>query len=347
MREGVTEKQPTSFSGKEDKHSEDEEIIVRGGLPKEKFTEVEDYLRGVRSGEIRDGFIEQFEEKELEKTPEIIESINLGNDYLRDLKSEAGLQHKDITPDKIHVLSTDSAEELGIEESFHSSVDGHLIVVKSAKFEPQIMTAANIFHEMAHEASFQSFQAEKNEDQLDVEARRSGLKALDRKGGSSTAVLDGLNEAITETLTDEFTQSVLVGSGLFDKEMDFSTRVIANNGPDKFGIDEEFFGVVVDNKDDNKVYGFQNAYTEHMKLLKYLTENISQNNSEKYPTPKDAMKMVKRSYFRGNLVDLSKAIISTFGKDAFEMIKKCDDSRESAETTFSYLEAKSQLESQV
>lgn len=342
MREGMAGEQP-DFSAQKHEHAEDNEIRVRGGIPKEKFREVEDYLRGVRSGEIQDGFIEKFEEKELEKTPEILESINLGNDYLRNLKAEAGLKHKDITPDKIHILPAADAEDLGVEGSFHSSIDGHLIVVKSADFEPQIMTAANIFHEMAHESSFQSFQAETKGGRLGVEARRSGLKTLDRKGGVSTAVLDGLNEAITETLTDNFTKEVLAKSDLFTEEVDFSERVIENNGAEKFKLDDEFFGVVVHNEEDGKTYGLQNNYTEHMKLLKYLTTEIASNKPEKYPTPADAMNMFKRSYFRGNLVDLSKSLVSTFGRDAFDMIKRCDDSRESAEDTLSYLKARAQL----
>lgn len=245
-------------------------------------------------------------ENELEKTPDdvkLIEDIASSVDalFLEQFKIKA----KEIPLENIHIIK---GEDVGFEGKgemrtrYHPVTDEVRIVYRDKILglpENKIDRALTMFHELVHAKSFSSLQYTKVEGEEDnkegIWPYRSGLSIFSPKRGR-TEFLDGLNEAVVQTLTLSFYKSI--------------------------SKDERFKDEAARVDDESLELMHNKAYLEERRVMEALINELYEKNKNVFSGRGEVKKLVIEASLTGNILKLGKLVDRTFGKGSFRLLDK-------------------------
>jgi hypothetical protein len=87
-----------------------------------------------------------------------------------------------------------------------------------------------------------------------------------------------------------------------------------------------------DGKDFNRF-----PYYEQRKVLNYIVDCLYADNTQKFNSRDEVMKLFFKSHFDGRLLPIARLIKKSFGKEAFGVIGMMNNERNSARLVMNYL----------
>jgi len=322
--------------------TESKPIEIKGKISDKAKNLVKDHLEGRRSGRKKSELMEGVEKVEIDKNEIQRRSIEMANKYLAKKKAELGLRHQDIDESRIHLISDKDADALGIETSFYDGQEGNLFIKLDRDDLPEIWIAQIIFHEMVHASAYESFYVDQSGQTLTPHQHRVGLKTRSRQG-DQRFLLTGLDEAVTEDLCHEYFDDVLVRSRMFRNEVKAHSKLAKKLGAEQIDIEpgRQFF--LFPRKGRGEYTILKGDYPGPIKVQRLIESEVSRTQPQEYPNPSDVTKLLRRSVFKGHLIDLGRALTEAFGKDGFEMITKMQNTEDSARDTLALLKKKKEF----
>ncbi len=258
------------------------------------------------------------EREKTEKETQIIQDLLA---KLPEFLGEYEIEPLSLTLDHIHVVNTDLLSKKKRRDSGMSEkCDGvymenrqGIIVLDS---DDDLTFAERLAHECLHANSFTSFTAQNNEFKL----RRIGLTVIDKEG---KRYFNCLNEAITEELTKKFDKEYFNQMpSLSDatKERQKFIDLIKSENPN--ANTDEIKSVKTIQKPNGMWQTIISEYVDKSgrKHLLSLVNEIYEQNKTKFTSPKDVFQLFAKAIFTGQLLEISRLIEDTFGKDSLRQL---------------------------
>lgn len=245
--------------------------------------------------------------REIPKSPEDIEMLNLINAETDLLLEKYGMPAFDVPLQNIHFLAADDPDTKAL---------GQFKPEKQAVFVRAMPSRAGmmhiLFHEMVHFKSFQSL----NLDGDETRDRRLGLSTELKEGDMSGFGV--LNEAVTEELTIRFIRK-LADHPFIKPERQEKERYLAKWGEDD---DPELIYVEESHPSPGRISHTSHSfgYPNERRALNVLIDKLVQKNAEKFKDREVVFEMFASAALNGHLLQLAKLIEQSFGKGAFRKI---------------------------
>jgi len=282
--------------------------------------------------------IEGLQKKELEKTTEEVEMIDLVNKETNKLLAKYDLPESVIPRQNVHIFSQKNYEELrGRTEK--STGKAHFASYSQAVFmrriNSNIIFTKEAFHEFLHFKSYQAFQKQMTEEGR-FNLYRLGLAFYSRDG--KREYFRNLNEALTEELVKRFyfnNSEELKNNPLFKKEVEEIEnirKVFLDNAKTK--EDEKRAMDIIEItpvrkkgfKKIREIYTFTNS--EGRDMLNNLLDKLYQKNQDKFKDQEEVFDVFAKSMLDGNLLPVGKLVDRTLGKGSFRKIGELDNNIE-------------------
>ncbi len=257
-------------------------------------------------------------EVERPKTPEELEMIELANRETDRLREKYGLPEYRVPSENYHVIRKEKSDAVLRGANGHFSLRGQGIAV--VEEENRSLALARLFHETVHFKSFASLNV------ADPSERRVGLSAAVE--GEKDRAFTPLNEAVTEELSKRFMRGQ-EGSDLLKKD---TVNMIRGRGHYGAEVMEDICAVKVgpDRDDPEKVYveRFRFAYPMERQALHLLIDKLKERNPKTFRDKDEWFDMFAGAMFNGHLLELARAVESTFGKGKFREMGEKKDGKE-------------------
>jgi len=232
----------------------------------------------IKKGVEKDGgrFLEGYE---LEKTSEELEIINFTTEQADSIADKYSAKPVTIPLNNIHIVAA------GGTEAITKSCEGAAYSPKTHRItldrQPtKTWFSVNLFHELLHAKSYSALQLTKTAEGVELLPYRSGMTVYSRDG--KTASMERLSEAVTEYLTKEFYENVVVGNPIFESEKDVPFEV--------HRLDELSY--------------FENVVSK-----------IRDRHPNLYQSKEAVIEEFIKAEFSGNLVKICRLMEDTFGKE--------------------------------
>ena len=312
-----------------------------------------DYAAGLLDGR----FIKKTKYRgEMDKTPELIEMINLANLITNQFRAKYGLDDVQIPADAVHIFPKGSDN---LDKNDSGDYSPRLQEIRLVQGESKMHTMSIIAHEMLHFKSFNSMEVVPNNAdpaRAKLISSRIGLDVGTREGDENQRVLANLNEAVIEEMVQRYVHAAFAHP-MFDSE---KKKVEASNeesaraaekklqrGEDVYLSPEEHRNrkwVFIEEKNPNflgKIVGRKKTifvstpYIKERNLLKFLVARIYNRNKEGFKNPDGVYEVFERAVMTGDLFELTRLVDGTFGRGT---LRKIGDTSKTVEEIDKFLE---------
>ena len=279
-------------------------------------------------------YLERIKGKEREKTAEQIELITAAISVVNQIREDFGYEKVVIPIDHIHVMPADTDTMPEYINGGHHDVSGHILVREN---QTQTQFLRILIHELIHKVSYQALQVI-NED---LYAYRTGAEVTSRKSLRRRHLV-GLNEALTESLTQEYISKLHVFEHPLLVEESMKTKRILGNGTleglPQYVSSSDVYQLAQDEVSGETVAFFY-SYPNYRHVVGHLITRIYEQHSHEFASREDVQKVFYDALFSGNLLEIGKLIDKTFGKGTFRRLSEITDDVQSTETFINSLSA--------
>jgi hypothetical protein len=280
--------------------------------------------------------LEEFEEQkpeglseiEVPKTPEVRECINIANKVTSEILRRYGIEKEDIDEDKIHLVKKEAWPEHLSETGAFFKLYNHSIVAPEGL--PKIKLTWRLIHEIFHFKSYLAAQVLSNGFINDY---RIGL-TVNTRDGVQTQLIQ-LNEAITEELTREATQTQFFKE-VFAYDLESIERIMkehsdAENEDGKPLFTDQTFYVEVGEKSADGSFPIstsQFTYQTERKGLQLLINKLFEANRDAFSNSQEVYALLVKGSFTGDLLKIGRLIETSFGVGTFRKLANPESSDE-------------------
>ncbi|MEK7546154.1 MAG: hypothetical protein AAB554_03715 [Patescibacteria group bacterium] len=253
--------------------------------------------------------------REIPKTREDIEMLELIAAEIDLLREKYGLPSYRVPPENVHLMMPDDPFMRAPGE-FKPAMQA--MFLKADTSRAAMMHIA--FHEMVHFKSFQSLQPDGEKTSL----RRVGLSAELAEG--DIVAFGALNEAVTEELTIRFMRK-MADHPFIKPEREAKERLYAKWGkPDR----PDFFRAKQVRGPKGEVeyilQGF--GYPKERQALNALIDKLMEKTPERFRDREEIFEMFAGGAFNGHLLELARLIEDAFGQGSFRKIAEFGHDRD-------------------
>lgn len=256
---------------------------------------------------------QNFDNAEIEKTPEEIEIINGILTNLPAFVKKYGGIPLPLKPEHVHIIDPHKLKS-GIFEKLNGfySFELQAVFISGALSRKDNHRFANtLAHELMHFSGFQSINF--NSEDKTLRRRVGGLSVMIKDNDKNSSYFHAINEAVTTELEKRF------GEEYFK-----SIPPLADEEYEKSKAMEDFFSEETINSYTNtdltmlctEEYSYSN---EREKLIEILAE-IRQKDPEQFESQEDVFKIFAEAYFTGKILKLARLIEKTYGKGSFRKL---------------------------
>lgn len=262
---------------------------------------------------------------EREKTTWELEAINYVDKKLDELRNSFGLESFPIIPEQVHTLS--SNEVMPNKKGRSDMFRGEALIGDG---EESVSRLDLIAHELLHLKSYSAAQVDQDpvSGKIGLRSYRLGLNVRDRDINSDVVVpyLNGLNEAVTEELTNRLLWSIPHEHPIFgDMIREHKERItkITEEYPEDF---DDFhrpswaIGIKKDGKSSEKIAA---AYQRERQVMIKLFNAIYAANPERFSgkskeeAEEEMFGMLAKGAFTGNILPFGRLFNEAFGRGKF------------------------------
>ena len=267
---------------------------------------------------------EAMAELEVEKSQEVLKSIDIANQATSIVLAEYGIQKNDIGADKIHVIKKESWPEKlsGSSAFFNLKFQG--VAISDGK--PQVALLHDLIHEIFHFKSYLAAQITLH-DSLDQ--YRVGFSVTTRDG--EKVMFRNIDEAITEELTYQAAQTPVFKEMMSDelkrikRDVGQHSDSTTEDGRPLFN-DQTYYVEVGEEREDGSspVHAKEFTYQKEREALKLLSEKLYEHNKPSFRSADEVFALFVKSAFTGNLLKIGRLIEDTFGVGTLRKIADHD-----------------------
>jgi len=275
--------------------------------------------------------IEGLHKREIEKTTEEIEMVDLVNNETNKLLAKYDLPEFTIPYKNIHVFSRKDYEEVRGEKSgrAHFAPVSQSIFIKRA--DSNLAFTKGLYHEFLHIKSYQAYEKQMTEEER-FNQYRVGLEVYSRDGKEQ--YFRNLNEAVTEELVKRFyfnNLKRLKTNPLFQKEIEEVEKIkeIYLNFAKTKEQEKKAMDIIEISPPKRKgfrkireVYTFSSP--EIRGMLNDLLDKLYQKNQDKFKDREQVFDVFAKSMLSGNLLPVGRLVDRTLGKGTFRKIGELD-----------------------
>lgn len=281
---------------------------------------------------------------EIIKTPEQVDLINLANKETNQLMARLGYGPIDVSPENIHLLDDKVFTKFGKENQSGLTVyDEQGILIRASFFEKVQGLASfysTIFHEMMHLKAHVSLEVrDVNEKSSDASFFRVGVNIYSshkkNKERLSHSHFRGLNEAIVALAEQKEYRKQL--EQRFDDEKRWLETTFARSVKEDARAIKDQDAITVQRKEVSRdgvprteIYAVDISYPRHTELLKYLMEQIKEDNDGKFSSEDAVFDVFLKAHFSGQILEIARLVERSFGEGGFRYLGDMTPDGESA-----------------
>lgn len=265
-------------------------------------------------------------DKELEKTNENLEIINLVNEYTNNMLSEFQMKEYNITQKNIHILKEKDYKKISKEET-ETDTEAYFSLKKQAillqEEESNLQFAIILFHEMIHAKSFYSVILEQEDSYRLLSPAQTGIEIRGKDD-----IFSNLNEAIIESLTKKFFKEISK-KPLFQEEIKKIDEVKKYWRDKNPYFSQDIFCIHRDENGNETPETF--AYRKARKALNLLIDKTYIKNVNNFKNPEEVFDLFAKSIFTGDIVgekSWGRLVDKTFGAGTLKKIAEKDSNLE-------------------
>lgn len=299
---------------KEDSEKQSSITKVIGNVDKSK----KEKIRKEYAERFADQKWEEFEEKEIEKSPGVIKVINFVNEETNKLLKYYGLEKFDIKSNNVHLFYQDTFEELipagkTIKENADAfcSLQNQAVCFNTDQVHNKIDFAVRLFHEDCHLKARQVVRAYNDRE---GNIARAGITFISKE---KTIRLLNLYEGLIEELTKIFYHKIVKKSPLFKEDIEKLEELKNSTENETIKASDEIYDY-----QDNEWREF--GYSKQRKILNALIEKLYFKNKDEFKDKEEVFDLFAKSVFTGKL-NWGKLVNKTFGRGTFKKLTQLDE----------------------
>lgn len=278
----------------------------------------------------------EFQENEIEKTPEQKGVIVFINQKLPEFVRRYGAEPLAVLEDKVHLMAEKAFRKKQYIAGFYCA-DDQSIYIKDDPTRTLRLWAQIITHEFMHFNAFQSLLVKKEGEELDfVEFQRRGLK-IRKEEKKNSWYFQSLDEAIIEELTKRFMNEFLKSAPLFKKDNEaieqfkhHKNEIGVSLGLDEKEMDKiiaDLVYVTISKTEDETGEDYDLAYYTHphqkeRQALNDLVTDIYEKNKKDFQSAEEVFVLFAQATMSDRFLPLGRLIEKTYGKGSFRKLGK-------------------------
>lgn len=264
-----------------------------------------------------------------EKSPEEIEFIKEMNGKLKEFLGQYGSAPTEIPVEKVILIDPKSKLSVERDSTLGGHVAGFVLVYRDKG--STLLRAHVIVHESIHFSGFNSLTGKNSATEpltgsrrykLDGEEyflplnRRIGF-SMESKGGQRH--FDWLNEAITEELTERFTEKYFAHMAFTDAAFQKAQEMKQRLSEDPELAPKTHKVIFLDSA--NGVQVIKKPYFEERQRFNALLDKIFEDNRDAFANREEVFSLFARAAMQGSILPVARLIEKTLGKGAFRALE--------------------------
>lgn len=246
------------------------------------------------------------EVKELEKTKEQVEIINLVNEESNRLLEKYGLEKFDITGRNIHLLNKNDFDVVFGKELEKKNINalsgfapkGQFVVLSLEDNITKSLFVKKIFHEAG--IHFKSFQAAYVKDTDRVMGQCGLLISPKLNEEKKDTYFFNINEAVTEELTKRFCNNIIKKHPDFEEETRLIEEYVENKKKEGKKINGD--DIIAARKDGQKISAGRLSYRVQRNIFNTLVDKLFERNKNQFNNREEVFDIFAKSVFTGDIV---------------------------------------------
>lgn len=275
---------------------------------------------------------------EREKMTWELEAISYADKKLDELRNSFGLESSPVIPEQVHVLSVDELTDGGIGKA--DKFTGEILITDR---DASVARLNLVIHELLHLKSYGAAQVDQNPSgKIGVRSYRLGLNVKNRETGlgRDEVYLNGLNEAVTEELSNRMLFSIPEDHAVFGgmiREHKERVRQMTEEHPEDFDEFHRPEWVKGFKKDEMGTEKIISGYPKERQIMYRLFNAIYTANPERFmgkskdEAEEEMFNMLARGAFTGNILPFGRLFNETFGHGKFREFGHLQTNKEQEE----------------